>query len=159
MLKRKPIETFDEDLLDLKNYVLGLCAYINKIFEENENASIGILGRWGDGKTSVINLCLKELKKQNKENQKINSINIIFTLAILFIFGYLIFINKSTIITWLCIKLNIIYKCIGRDNLFYFSLLFLLLPFKQYKNILANVINSIDKFYKYFFIKKPNCRN
>lgn len=153
MLKRKPIETFDEDLLDLKNYVLGLCAYINKIFEENENASIGILGRWGDGKTSVINLCLKELKKQNKENQKINSINIIFTLAILFIFGYLIFINKSTIITWLCIKLNIIYKCIGRDNLFYFSLLFLLLPFKQYKNILANVINSIDKFYKYFFIK------
>lgn len=153
MLKRKPIETFDEDLLDLKNYVLGLCAYINKIFQENKNASIGIIGRWGDGKTSVINLCLEELKKQNKQKQKVNRISIIFIIAIIIICVFIILVNSSTIINWLCINLNIIDTNKGQINLILFSLLCLLLPFKQYKNILANVINSIDKFYKYFFIK------
>lgn len=152
MLKRKPIETFDEDLLDLKNYVLGLCAYINKIFQENENASIGILGRWGDGKTSVINLCLKELKKNNKEC--INWWSVFFVIVILIVIALLIKDNFKFISDKLILCITVIKPYFGDklSNFRLFSFLCLFLPFMHYKNIFYKIRCLLVKCLKYLFV-------
>lgn len=151
--KIKPISDFDEDLLDLKNYVNGVCTYIDQLFKYNENACVGIIGKWGDGKTSAINLCLKKLKENNKEY--INWCSIFFVVVISLILISLIVINFKSINEWLNSHIDIFtpYFSSRLLNFILFSLLCVCLPFMHYKNVFCKSQRLLIKCWKYLFVK------
>jgi hypothetical protein len=60
----KPISQFNEDKLRRDNFVKALVNQISK-FEDKECCVIGLYGKWGSGKTSIIKLLEKELYKNN----------------------------------------------------------------------------------------------
>lgn len=60
-----PIEAISQDLLSRKRFVEDLCQQIEK-YKGGASIVYGLLGEWGEGKTSVLNL-VKEKLKQNKE--------------------------------------------------------------------------------------------
>ena len=51
-----------EDLLDYKYYAYYLAQAILNINNSNQSYAIGVCGKWGDGKTSAINLALEYYK-------------------------------------------------------------------------------------------------
>ena len=57
------ITKFDDDKLDMKKFALQMREII-KNYNYKECLTIGIMGSWGTGKTSLINMTLD----QNKEN-------------------------------------------------------------------------------------------
>ena len=91
-----PIRDSSEDLLNRKPKAQDLAKYIEEIFEEAEKIQrlkkienqkdplstsygIAIIGSWGEGKTSFINLLTKELKEsaaKNRERKKYKDIEI-----------------------------------------------------------------------------------
>lgn len=62
--KEYPISNISEDLLSRDIFVDSLVSSI-KNYVDKESLTIGLYGKWGEGKTSVINL-LKE-KLENKQ--------------------------------------------------------------------------------------------
>ncbi len=55
----KPIETMDEDVLGRTKFVTNLVEYITS-YKGKESLTIGLYGKWGSGKTSIINLASKK---------------------------------------------------------------------------------------------------
>ncbi len=61
--KDTPILNCADDLLSRDNFVKSLKeAIVN--YNDNESLTIGLYGKWGEGKTSVINLLKEKLEKQ-----------------------------------------------------------------------------------------------
>ena len=56
----KPIEIADEDLLGRADFAKQLGKGIIK-FDSKENIVVGMYGKWGTGKTSIINMALQEI--------------------------------------------------------------------------------------------------
>ena len=57
----KPIEHFEEDLLGRSTFARQLADSILNI-DLSDSFAIGIYGRWGTGKTSVLNMMQKEIE-------------------------------------------------------------------------------------------------
>lgn len=72
-----PITTVKEDQegLNRNNFAENLAKNINNHYnqgEVNECLVIGLMGKWGDGKTSVLNLTQKHLKEINPNIEIVN---------------------------------------------------------------------------------------
>ena len=72
-----PITTVKEDQegLNRNNFAENLAKNINNHYnqgEDNECLVIGLMGEWGDGKTSVLNLTQKHLKEINSKVEIVN---------------------------------------------------------------------------------------
>ena len=57
-----PIESPQEDLFERKYFSYYLAKGIINLENDKSSFVIGILGKWGEGKTSAINMTLKYLK-------------------------------------------------------------------------------------------------
>ncbi|MFP1708118.1 P-loop NTPase fold protein, partial [Gardnerella swidsinskii] len=66
----KPIEKADEDLLGrsvfAKQFGRSICEYDSK-----DGLVIGLYGKWGSGKTSIINMAISEIPVDENESQKV----------------------------------------------------------------------------------------
>jgi hypothetical protein len=62
----QPIEDEENDILNFTNNAKQLAKKIESLFVEKHSFSIGIIGEWGSGKTSYLNLVKCELKQQNE---------------------------------------------------------------------------------------------
>lgn len=62
-----PIESYDEDFYQLKGLVERITRYIIQTDVSKHSFSIGIVGRWGEGKSSLLNLIKRELEGHNKD--------------------------------------------------------------------------------------------
>jgi len=68
-----PINSIDKDLLNISNFSKYLAANIENYFEYNhESITIGLMGEWGSGKTSILNLTENYLDKSNIKIMKFN---------------------------------------------------------------------------------------
>ena len=66
----KPIEVETEDVLDRSNFSKKFAKTLNDL-KNDETFTIGLFGAWGSGKTSIVNMALKELEKlQEGEDSK-----------------------------------------------------------------------------------------
>jgi len=61
----RPIENFEEDILGRKSFAQQLGKSI-LAFDSKDNFTIGLYGKWGSGKTSIINMTIKEIENQAK---------------------------------------------------------------------------------------------
>ena len=59
----KPIKDINEDLLDRGNFANHLAKAILR-FDSKDNFVIGLYGKWGTGKTSIINMMIHEIKQE-----------------------------------------------------------------------------------------------
>ena len=60
-----PIESFDEDMFELHGLVKRIVKYIKQTDVSKHSFSMGIVGNWGEGKSSLMNLIKIELKSEN----------------------------------------------------------------------------------------------
>ena len=66
----KPIETCQDDVLKRGNFArLMAKSLIN--FKNDDTFTIGLYGRWGNGKTSLVNMMLQEVNKYQNENDNL----------------------------------------------------------------------------------------
>ena len=66
----KPIMTSEEDSLNRK-YFAELIAKALVNLQNKDTFTIGLYGRWGNGKTSLVNMMLKEIEKIQEEQEKL----------------------------------------------------------------------------------------
>ena len=71
MIQDLPIKKSSDDLLNRKSFANDLGKVLLKHFENfsEYSFSIGLYGKWGSGKTSLLNMVLESVKEQS-ENQK-----------------------------------------------------------------------------------------
>ena len=62
-----PIESLDESIYELKGLVERITRYIKQTDVSKHSFSIGIVGSWGEGKSSLLNLIKRELGGNNKD--------------------------------------------------------------------------------------------
>jgi predicted KAP-like P-loop ATPase len=63
----KPITTRNEDFLNRKYFADHIkSAIVNYEDKNNESLTIGLYGKWGSGKTSIINMIIENLES-NKD--------------------------------------------------------------------------------------------
>lgn len=62
----KPIERECEDLLGRANFARQLGRAV-LTFESKDNIVVGMFGKWGTGKTSIINMAIQEIEKETLE--------------------------------------------------------------------------------------------
>ena len=71
LLSNKPIEIEIEDLFNFKNYANKIQKLIQSNSNNSEPITFGIYGKWGEGKTSLLNLIKNKIDVQpKKENQR-----------------------------------------------------------------------------------------
>jgi predicted KAP-like P-loop ATPase len=70
-LKDVPIESSQEDKLQINNYANALTKFISST---ETPVTIGIQGDWGNGKTSLMNLIEELIGKKSSENRKTRQI-------------------------------------------------------------------------------------
>lgn len=67
----KPIKDFKEDRFRRQKFCESITALIDK-YNDRDSLVIGLYGKWGEGKTSIINLIHKNLKDENVIKIKFN---------------------------------------------------------------------------------------
>lgn len=67
----KPIENFNEDVLGRAFFARQLATAI-LAFDSKDNFTIGLYGKWGSGKTSIINMVIEEIEDQRKSRSNSN---------------------------------------------------------------------------------------
>lgn len=147
-MKIKPCSGLNEDCLNWQHYINGICACIQQTFANNENVCIGIVGEWGHGKTSAINMCLEQLKGKYKKQ----SFNIL---------GCLIFVVIwLSVLALLLYNISLLKKCfdfVDRDlvhlNVVLLLLLIICIFYKKYKYILKKIKEKFIKLWQYFTVK------
>lgn len=72
----KPINTMGEDLLDRKDFAAQIAKSI-VTYSESDNYTIGLYGKWGCGKTSIINMTLCSIEEFNQRNEAHKNIIVI----------------------------------------------------------------------------------
>ncbi len=60
----RPLRTHQEDRLSIKPYAAGLASFVRSA---ETPMTIGIQGEWGSGKTSLMQLVLKNIKKDSRD--------------------------------------------------------------------------------------------
>ena len=147
-MKTKPCSGLNEDCLNWQHYINGICACIQQTFANNENVCIGIVGEWGHGKTSAINMCLEQLKGKYKKQ----SFNIL---------GCFIFVVIClSVLALLLYNISLLKKCfdfVDRDlvhlNVVLLLLLIICIFYKKYKYILKKIKEKFIKLWQYFTVK------
>lgn len=147
-MKIKPCRGLNEDCLNWQHYINGICACIQQTFANNENVCIGIVGEWGHGKTSAINMCLEQLKGKYKKQ----SFNIL---------GCFIFVVIClSVLALLLYNISLLKKCfdfVDRDlvhlNVVLLLLLIICIFYKKYKYILKKIKEKFIKLWQYFTVK------
>ena len=64
----QPIDTYKEDLLGRHSFAKALANAILS-YEQNDSISVGLFGKWGSGKTSLINMTLEEIKSLSAQKE------------------------------------------------------------------------------------------
>ena len=67
LLGNSPINTYDEDLFNFKHYAEKVKRIIQLNSSNTDPLTIGIYGKWGEGKTSFLNLLKYKIDHFNKE--------------------------------------------------------------------------------------------
>ncbi|MFA6824139.1 MAG: P-loop NTPase fold protein, partial [Bacteroidales bacterium] len=72
-----PISKYDDDIFDRKPIADKLATFIQYRSENKENDSfcIGVYGKWGEGKTSLVNMTIDKLKENKSDNIVISQYN------------------------------------------------------------------------------------
>ena len=95
-LQDDPIESPTNDCLERSYFAYHLAKSIHNLKTINNSYTIGILGKWGSGKTSTIKMALKYLKElYNNSNARQDDLdkiikNIFFILILYIIFFFFI---------------------------------------------------------------------
>lgn len=147
-MKIKPCSGLNEDCLNWQHYINGICACIQQTFANNENVCIGIVGEWGHGKTSAINMCLEQLKGKYKKQ----SFNIL---------GCFIFVVIClSVLALLLYNISLLKKCfdfVDKDlvhlNVVLLLLLIICIFYKKYKYILKKTKEKFIRLWQYFTVK------
>lgn len=147
-MKIKPCSGLNEDCLNWQPYINGICACIQQTFANNENVCIGIVGEWGHGKTSAINMCLEQLKGKYKKQ----SFNIL---------GCFIFVVIClSVLALLLYNISLLKKCfdfVDKDlvhlNVVLLLLLIICIFYKKYKYILKKTKEKFIRLWQYFTVK------
>lgn len=63
----KPIERISEDKLDRKGFAKTIARILFDL-KQTDTFTLGLLGKWGVGKTSLVNLILSEFNGLDEEN-------------------------------------------------------------------------------------------
>ena len=147
-MKIRPCSGLNEDCLNWQHYINGICACIQQAFANNENVCIGIVGEWGHGKTSAINMILEQLRTE--DNKQIFDKLGIFIIVI----GYisilaLIILNYSLIVQYY----DSIFVKFKLRNIIPFLLLFIGLYYKKYKYWCDKFEQKVLKILKYYILK------
>ena len=147
-MKKKPCSGLNEDCLNWQHYINGICACIQQTFANNENVCIGIVGEWGHGKTSAINMILEQLRTE--DNKQIFDKLGIFIIII----GYisilvLLILNHSLIVQYY----DSIFVKFKLKNIIPFLLLFIGLYYKKYKYWWNKFEQKVLKILKYYILK------
>ncbi len=70
MYNDKPIEKIKQDELGMETFIKNLSKAIINSFESEEpidSLTIGLMGEWGYGKTSCLNMIIENLKNEDKD--------------------------------------------------------------------------------------------
>ena len=67
ILSDEAIDTFEEDLSNRKSFVENLSSSLLS-WNDKKSLVIGLFGKWGSGKTSIINLLEKQLTSEKEKN-------------------------------------------------------------------------------------------
>ena len=124
-MKIKPCSGLNEDCLNWQHYINGICACIQQTFANNENVCIGIVGEWGHGKTSAINMCLEQLKgKYKKQGFELLGCFIFFVICLCVLAIFIILLLKS---------FDFVDRNLGSLNVVLILLLLICIFYKKYK--------------------------
>ena len=63
----KPIESIENDGLNRKSFSQQL-AHAILSYKSQDNFTIGLCGRWGTGKTSIINMVVEEITRETSDS-------------------------------------------------------------------------------------------
>lgn len=142
----KPLYSEEEDLLDYKQYVDQVFAYIKYFLDKKDSAIIGIAGNWGDGKTTVINFLRNRLC--TLYNKEILFNKLYFFEVLKREFKYLFFCSifaSLIVLTILALFENYIkeYYFIILGWLLFFSAFFVVQKFPNFCQIIKQVIKSL----------------
>ena len=111
--KHTPINTYNEDILDLDLFIDGIQTEILQAFSSKDNYTIGIVSNWGDGKSSVVNLLIEKLLKKSKLLKGQIFSHIILFASALVLPSIWIFFNWQNIIKFFTINLILILGVIA----------------------------------------------
>lgn len=64
----KPIEQISEDKLDRKGFAKTIATTLFEL-KQADTFTVGLLGKWGVGKTSLVNLILSEFNTIDEKNK------------------------------------------------------------------------------------------
>lgn len=144
-MKIKPCSGLNEDCLNWQHYINGICACIQQTFANNENVCIGIVGEWGHGKTSAINMCLEQLKgKYKKQGFELLGCFIFFVICLCVLAIFIILLLKS---------FDFVDRNLGSLNVVLILLLLICIFYKKYKYLLKKTKEKFIKLWKYFTVK------
>ena len=62
IIREKPIDTKDEDKLNREKFANNLAEKINN-YSDRSSLTVGLIGPWGCGKSSIINMMKEEIDK------------------------------------------------------------------------------------------------
>lgn len=144
-MKIKPCSGLNEDCLNWQHYINGICACIQQTFANNENVCIGIVGEWGHGKTSAINMCLEQLKgKYKKQGFELLGCFIFFVICLCVLAIFIILLLKS---------FDFVDRNLVSLNVVLILLLLICIFYKKYKYLLKKTKEKFIKLWKYFTVK------
>lgn len=147
-MKTKPCSGLNEDCLNWQHYINGICTCIQQTFANNENVCIGIVGEWGHGKTSAINMCLEQLKGKYKK-QSFNILGcfifVVICLSVLALPLYNISLLKKCF--------DFVDRNLGSLNVVLILLLLICIFYKKYKYLLKKIKEKFIKLWQYFTVK------
>ena len=63
----KPIVTRKEDFLIRRSFAEAMANAIINLDQPSESLTIGLYGKWGSGKTSIINMSIEKLKEESED--------------------------------------------------------------------------------------------
>lgn len=144
----KPCSGLNEDCLNWQHYINGICACIQQTFANNENVCIGIVGEWGHGKTSAINMILEQLRTE--DNKQIFDKLGIFIIIIGYISILVLLILNHSLIVQYYDSILVKFKL---KNIIPFLLLFIGLYYKKYKYWWNKFEQKVLKILKYYILK------
>lgn len=149
-----PESELENDLLGYKNYVEELSQLIIQTFDEKRGLNIGIVGSWGDGKTTAISMCLTRLKKHFSWHKKLNWWFFIPVLTI-FISTLLIYSNDLKNIFILLVS-NAVIQTFFKYICQYFLVLFLvaLILHNQIFSLIKRLFDGFKRTFCSLFFQK-----